>query len=540
MPTDRAQRELGRTSRLEIHVRKPLAGRRGAAYHRAMLDLSNAECHAALRARDRRFDGRFFVGVTSTRIYCRPVCSVRTPKAENCRFFPSAAAAEGQGFRPCLRCRPELAPGLASIDATERYATAAARLIEQGFLSDHRCEALAARLGITDRHLRRVFAERFGVSPVAYAQSQRLLLAKRLLTDTHLPITEVALASGFGSSRRFNEVMQARYRLSPSDLRRSATRASALSSAASAAVPLRLKLCYRPPLDWPGLCQWIRVRAIAGLEAILTDEASGGPVHVRTLSLRHADDTLIGWIRVGACAREPALWAEVSPGLTPALPQVLARLRRLYDLDASPQDIASALGPLAGAHPGLRLPGAATGWEGAARAVLEQQVSTAAATTLLTRLTQQWGEPLPVPQTPAGPGIDRLFPTAATLAAQTPDSLAAGLRVPRTRATALVLLAQAAESGTLPLEDIADVETGMARLRQIPGIGPWTAGYIAMRAWAWPDQFLPNDVIVRQRLHGLPPQALDAWAARWRPWRSYAVFHLWAGGSVEALHEPAP
>lgn len=494
-----------------------------------MLPLSNAECHAALQARDRRFDGRFFVGVSSTRIYCRPVCPVRTPRAENCRYFPSAAAAEDAGFRPCLRCRPELAPGYASIDSAERYAMAAARLIEQGFLSEQGCEALAARLGITDRHLRRVFAARFGVTPTVYAQSQRLLLAKRLLTDTVLPVTEVALAAGFGSLRRFNELMQARYRLSPSDLRRSVCPSL---PAAPPSTALRFKLCYRPPLDWNALCQWIRARAIDGIEAVVTD-SDGSLAHTRTLSLSHADDPLIGTVCVHASRSEAALWADISPELMPALPQVLTRLRRLYDLDASPTDIAAVLGPLAADRPGLRLPGAATPWEGAARAVLEQQVSTAAATTLLNRLTRHWGAPLPDTLSPPYPALTHLFPSAITLSGVAPEAMAAALHVPRARAAALVALARAVANGELILEEVADVDAGMAQLLAIPGIGPWTAGYIAMRAWAWPDQFLPTDAIVRQRLPRGSPQVIDALATRWRPWRSYAVFHLWAGGQAD-------
>ncbi|ATE60115.1 DNA-3-methyladenine glycosylase 2 [Thauera sinica] len=483
------------------------------------MPASPSDYYAALCARDRRFDGRFYVGVSTTRIYCRPVCAVRTPRFENCSFYPSAAAAEAHGFRPCLRCRPELAPGVAPIDAAGRYAAAAARLIDQGFLSGQSCEGLAQRLGISARHLRRVFADRYGVSPVGYAQSQRLLLAKRLLAETALPVTEIALAAGFGSLRRFNGLVRERYRLSPSELRRTAPAARAPHGGHG----LHLRLAYRPPLDWAAMLSWLARRAIGGIEAVHGDQ------YVRSISLMHGGKRLDGWVGVRADASRHALSVEPSASLVPALPLVLARMRRLFDLDASPGDIAAVLGDLAAPRTGLRLPGAVSGFEGAARAVLEQQVSTSAAACLLKRLAERFGEPVPTPW----PSVDRLFPAAAALACACDEDIAA-IGIPRQRARALRLLAIEAAEGRLDLDDVIDVERGLARLQEIPGIGPWTAGYIAMRAWSWPDVFLCTDYVVRKRLPGMSPGAIDEHARRWSPWRSYAVFHLWASDAPPA------
>lgn len=480
-----------------------------------------ADLYAALCARDRRFDGRFYVGVSTTGIYCRPVCAVRTPRFEHCSFFANPAAAEAQGYRPCLRCRPELAPGLSPIDAADRYARAAARLIEQGFLSEHDCAALARRLGITDRHLRRVFAAQFGTSPVEYAQTQRLLFAKRLLAESDLPVTEIALAAGFGSLRRFNALVQARYGLTPSAMR------SRPTAVAQGAHGLRLRLAYRPPFDWPGMLAWFAHRAIPGVETV------HGPCYLRSVSLLHGGQPLHGWIRVTADAARHGLLVEPSPTLLPALPMLLARLRRLFDLDAAPADIAAVLGALAAAQPGLRLPGALSGFEGAARAVLEQQVSTRAAASLLGRFAQRFGS---AQHTPFA-GVERLFPDPQRVAEATPEDIAA-IGIPRTRANALRQLAIEATAGRLDLEEVVDIEQGLERLRELPGIGPWTAGYIAMRAWSWPDIFLATDYVVRKRLPDLAPRAIEAHAARWAPWRSYAVMHLWSSQAVAPPTSP--
>ncbi|NDY90946.1 DNA-3-methyladenine glycosylase 2 [Ideonella livida] len=469
--------------------------------------------YRAFQARDARFDGRFFIGVRSTGVYCRPVCVVRTPKAVNCLYFPSAAAAEAGGFRPCLRCRPELAPGWAPQEAGLRYADAAAALIGQGLLDRAGMAALAARLGIGERHLRRVFSERFGVSPIAWAQTQRLLLAKQWLSETALPMTEVAALAGFGSLRRFNALMRARYGMQPSELRERAQRQRATPEASP---PLRL--AYRPPLDWDWQLRWLAQRALPAMEQVDLPARR----YRRTLSVPHAGTLRQGWIEVGP-GDANALTLRCAPDLLPAWAEVRTRVRRLLDLDASPQDILAALGPLAQERPGLRLPGAVDGLEAGVRALLEQQVSTAAAATLLGRLVERWGASQPTPW----PGLDRRFPDATTLAQVPLDALAA-LGLPRLRAQAVHALATAVAQGALDLETATDLPDGLARLQALPGVGPWTAGWIAMRAWHWPDVFLATDGALAQRLPGLSPAGREALAERWRPWRSYAVLHLWA------------
>ncbi len=335
--------------------------------------------YQALRARDSRFDGRFFVGVSSTNIYCRPVCTARTPKRENCRFFPSAAAAEAAGYRPCLRCRPELAPGHASVDARARIAHVAADFIESGLLNDVPVEELAARLGVTDRHVRRVFQSEYGVSPVQYAQTQRLLMAKRLLTDTSLPVIEIAMASGFGSLRRFNALFRARYRLNPTALRKEA-------GGNGNADGLTVQLGYRPPFDWDALVAFLGPRAVEGVEQI-RDGA-----YRRTVRVTRRERDVRGWVEVRPAHGRAALAVTVDGELLKALPQVLARVRRLFDLSCDPMEIAGTLGRLAGTAPGLRVPGAFDGFELAVRAVLGQQVTVKAARTLAGRFAHAFGE----------------------------------------------------------------------------------------------------------------------------------------------------
>jgi AraC family transcriptional regulator of adaptative response / DNA-3-methyladenine glycosylase II len=471
--------------------------------------LDADQCYRALRSHDTRFDGRFFVGVGTTRIYCRPVCTAKTPLRRNCRFFPSAAAAESEGFRPCLRCRPELAPGYAVVDANRRLAQAAAGLMEDGRLADASLAQLAATLRVTDRHLRRVFQQEFGVSPVDYAQTQRLLLAKRLLTDTQLPIIDVAMASGFASLRRFNALFRARYRMTPGELRR--------TSAARAPGELAFEIAYRPPYDWAAISAFLEQRAIAGVECV---DARG---YHRTVRVERAGKWLSGWISVAPSRKRAALRVSVSPSLAGALPPVLARVKQLFDVACRPDEIAQALGELAAKHPGLRLPGAIDGFEVAVRAILGQQVTVKAAATLARRFVHAFGDPVAAPD----PRLKHLFPLPATIAALDP-SLIAAQGIVSARARAVVALAQALESGELRLDPAADVHETIAVLEGLPGVGPWTAQYIAMRALAWPDAFPHPDVAVLNALgeRSRPRQALAA-AERWRPWRAYAVLHLW-------------
>ncbi len=477
-----------------------------AAGDNAPVLLDPDSCYRAIRTHDARFDGRFFVGVRSTGIYCRPVCTVRLPKRENCRFYPSAAAAEGAGFRPCLRCRPELAPGYAAIDASARLAQAAVGFIEDGFLEGRSLEDLASRVGVTSRHLRRVFEAEFGVAPVEYAQTQRLLLAKRLLTDTAMPVTEVAFASGFASVRRLNALFHERYRMPPTRLR---------ERPASHRDMLTFALAYRPPYAWNAMLDFLGQRSIAGVEV------RDGRRFRRALALVHRGRRHVGWVQVSQLAGRPALAVQVSPSLSQVLPQVLARVRHVFDLACDPAEVSRALGALAAARPGLRVPGGFDGFEVGVRAIPGQQISVRAMTTLLGRIAARFGTA--IADAPAGLALT--FPEARELAERSVEDVAA-LGMPKARARTIVSFAKAVTEG-LDLAPHGDVESTLARLRAIPGIVPWTAQYIAMRALGWPDAFLPTDVGVRRALDGESPARILARADAWRPWRAYAVMHLW-------------
>lgn len=467
--------------------------------------------YSALSARDRKFDGRFFVGVSSTGIYCRPVCTARTPKIENCTFYPSAAAAELAGFRPCLKCRPELAPGLALIDLGNRYAQVAVQLIEQGYLSEHSCEQLATRLGISDRHLRRIFAEQFGASPIDYAQSHRLLQAKRLLADTDLPLSEVAFAAGFGSLRRFNELFKARYRLIPSVLRSSTGRQERAASSG-----LVFHLGYRPPYDWPRMLGFLQSRAVSGVESVI------GQTYLRSMAVNQNGVDYFGWVSVQPEESHNRVRVEVAPTLSRVTTEVLRRIRQLFDLDAAPDRIVDALGALATDAPGLRLPGCVNTFEQAMRAVLGQLVSVKMAATFAGRMVERWGTAL---EQPYGP-LTHVFPDAAQVAQLQPEALRS-LGIQLKRAAALIEIARAVTEGRLQLDNVLDIEQGIRDLTALPGIGSWTASYIAMRAWSWPDVFLAGDYLIKQRFPGMTPRQIERYAERWRPWRSYATLHLW-------------
>jgi len=470
-------------------------------------------CYRALKAHDARFDGRFFVAVSSTRIYCRPVCTVKPPKRENCSFFSSAAAAEANGYRPCLRCRPELAPGNASVDATVRLAQAAAGMLEDGTLDREGMDAIATRLGITDRHLRRVFGAEFGVSPVEFAQTQRLLLAKRLLTDTTLSVTEVAFASGFGSVRRFNALFSQRYRLRPGQLRMQRRGSKRVSAAADV---LTFELSFRPPFDWPAMSAFLGARAIAGVEAV----ADGG--YRRTVRMQSDGREQIGWIAVGISPRKPTLRVMVAASLARVLPPLLSRVKALMDLACHPVDVAQTLGVLAKHHPGLRVPGAFDGFEMAVRAILGQQVTVAAASTVAGRFAAAFGDPVSTPFA----ALTTLFPTAMRVAALPPGHIAR-LGMPGARARTIVALARAVADGSLVLMPNADIEATLDRLRALPGVGEWTAQYIAMRALCWPDAFPHTDLGIMKALNETSPRRVLALGESWRPWRAYAVMHLW-------------
>jgi AraC family transcriptional regulator of adaptative response / DNA-3-methyladenine glycosylase II len=470
--------------------------------------LDSDVCYRAMLSHDARFDGRFFVGVTSTRIYCRPVCSVKTPKRENCRFYSNAAAAEAAGHRPCLKCRPELAPGNAGVDASRRLAQAAASALEDDAFEGG-FDAIAARLGVSARHLRRTFAAEFGVSPIAYAQTQRLLLAKRLLTDTRMSATDVAFASGFASLRRFNALFKERYRLRPLDLRKR-------TPSALPADVLTFELSFRPPYDWSALLAFLASRTIEGVER------TGARSYARTVRVARGGREHVGWIEIEPIAKKYALRATVSSSLRGALQPLFGRIKHLTDVAADPREIARVLGSLAKGHAGTRVPGAFDGFEIAVRAVLGQQVSVKAARTLAGRFASAFGTPIETPFAQ----LHTIFPTPQAVADRSTDAIAA-LGIVGARARTILTLAQALADGSISLSPGGDVACALDALRAVPGIGEWTAQYIAMRALAWPDAFPHTDLGVIKALGHLPPKQVLAAGEAWRPWRSYAVMHLW-------------
>lgn len=428
-------------------------------------------CYRALRTHDARFDGRFFVGVSSTRIYCRPICTVKPPKRENIGFYPSAAAAEAMGYRPCLRCRPELAPGNSSVDSSRRIAHAAATLIEDEAQGEIGLEGISERLGVTDRHLRRVFQSEFGVAPVAFAQTRRLLLAKHLLTDTALSVTDIAFAAGFGSLRRFEALFQERYRLTPKQLRKYPKESPLPDS-------LAFELSFRPPYDWPAMLRFLGARSIAGVEEVTASS------YRRIVSLSQK-----GWVEITRHKVKSTMRVTVSASLAKVLPGVLARVKHLLDLSCQPLEIAEILGPLAAANPGLRVPGAFDGFEVAARAILGQQVSVAGARTLAGRVAAAFGSPVESPF----PALTIAFPSARRVAELDSVELAK-LGVMPARARTIVELACAISEGRLRLTPGVDAAQTIEGLKSIRGIGEWTAQYIAMRALAWPDAFPHTDL----------------------------------------------
>ncbi len=475
--------------------------------------LDHNSCYEALAARDPRFDGVLYVGVTTTGVYCRPVCPARTPRRDRCLFFANAAAAENAGFRPCLRCRPELAPGNAVIDSANRIASSAAQRIEAGALNETGIDELAAEFGVSSRQLRRVVKRELGVTPTELAQTQRLLLAKHLLTDSALPAIEIAFASGFSSVRQFNALFRERYGLSPTALRRS-------QSSRTAEQALTVRLGFRPPMAWPLLLKFLADRAIPGVESVEANR------YWRATQIGHSK----GWINVERAEGANALRVEVSLSLSRHLPSLLARVKNLFDLDAHPQLIEARLGEderlreTAPLRPGLRLPGAFDGFEMSMRAVLGQQISVAAARTIAGRITEAFAEPVETPN----PRLNRASVSAASLAqAGVADLTRFGLT--GKRAECLIALARAVAEGEVKLEPGVDVEATIERLKELPGIGDWTAQYIAMRALRWPDAFLHSDLGVRKALGETSSKRILEIAERWRPWRAYALMRLWNG-----------
>lgn len=492
------------------------------------MTLDHDASYQVFKARDARFDGRLFVGVTSTGIYCRPVCRVRTPRKENCRFFASPAQAEAEAFRPCMKCRPEVAPGpglaWTVMDASRTLAHQAAQWLDHRLGADDdqsdalSMTALADYLGVSDRHLRRIFAAEHGVTPLQYLQTRRLLLAKQLLTDTRLPVAQVALASGFRSLRRFNAAFADNYRMSPSRLRQDADD-DELPPADDAVC---VSLGYRAPYDTAAMLRFLAMRAIPGVE------------HVEGLRIRRslragAVAAAAGWLEAEfvpeTATRAPHVRLRFATSLAPHSARVVAAVRRWLDLDAAPDAIDAALADLPG-EPGLRLPGCVDAFEMVVRAVLGQQVTVAAARTLARRFADRFGAPMASPW----PEVTHTFPSPEAVAAAKVEQIAE-LGIIRTRAGAIQALALAWPETSRHLHEQREPAALIDMLKQLPGIGPWTAHYIAMRALSWPDAFPPNDVAVlnaMKPLFGTPTQReADAFVERWRPWRAYAVLRLW-------------
>ena len=456
--------------------------------------LDHNACHAAVRARDARFDGTFFTGVKTTGIYCRPICPARTPKLENCTFYDTAAAAEAAGFRPCLRCRPELSP-----DAHEANGSIARRFVNHVQLDGlfgESLESAAAQLGISSRHLRRTVEQECGVSPLQVVETTRLLFARRLLSSTALPVSRVAFGSGFGSLARFNHSFRSHYGLAPSAFRRQTLKAGSNGRG------IHLALAYREPFAWESMLAYWSKRAIPGIETV----ADGR--YTRTV---HIGDRC-GWFSAGPVLKG-ALDVVVSDELATHLLPIAGRIRAMFDLGANPEPIATvlaadpALRPFIKQIPGLRVPGAFDAFELAVRAILGQQVTVAAASTLAGRLIQRFATA--ASDVPAGVTHYPLIP--ASLAAAGVSDIAA-IGIPAKRAGTIRALAEAVARGSFDF----------ARVTEIPGIGSWTRDYIAMRVLRWPDAFPAGDLGLRKAL-----ASLGAHPERWRPWRAYAAMYLW-------------
>jgi AraC family transcriptional regulator of adaptative response / DNA-3-methyladenine glycosylase II len=492
------------------------------------MELPDREiCYRALQSRDARFDGLIYVGVTSTGIYCRPICPARTAKFENCRFFGSAAAAQETGFRPCLRCRPETAPDLASWRGTSNTVSRALALITDGALDNDSVEVLAERLGIGERQLRRLFLQHLGASPISVAQTRRVLFAKQLIHETRMPMTDIALAAGFGSVRRFNETFQNLFHRPPNALRR---KSSTNRVAADAGVTLRLR--YRSPYDWDSILGHLQNRAIPGVEVIENGS------YLRTVEI----DGFTGSVEVTHLPQLQSLGVTIRFPNVRSLPAIVTRVRRLFDVGADIETIDAhlscdpMLAPLVAQRPGLRAPGGWDGFELAVRAILGQQISVSAARRLAGQLVALHGEPVSAGYM-SHPGLSHVFPTAKCLA--TAESI--GLRVPGARLSSLKALAEAAITNPNLFRPFGTIEEAIAQLRSILGVGEWTAQYIALRALREMDAFPASDIGLLRgmaTMDGARPTStslLDR-AESWRPWRAYAAQHLWAADAAGGLN----
>jgi AraC family transcriptional regulator, regulatory protein of adaptative response / DNA-3-methyladenine glycosylase II len=496
-----------------IHVRKRRAVSPALAYNRGMA-LDDATCYRAFASRDRRFEGRFVIAVRTTHVYCRPGCPARLPRRENVRFYPTPAAAEAAGFRPCRRCRPDASPGTPLASLTAPTVARAARLIHDGALDGGGVEALARRLGVGDRHLRRLFAEELGATPLRVARTRRVHFGRRLLESTDLPVQDVALAAGFGSLRAFHAAFRETFRAAPSEFRRGP------ETKASSPGPLELRLPCRGSLGWKKLLAFLAERAIPGVEAV------AGDAYHRTI--RVGERTGAFSVRPAPDGRGVSLRLDLETSRD--LPAVVSRIARMFDLEADVESIGEhlkrdeRLREALRKGPAPRLPGAWDPFEIAVRAILGQQVSVRAARTLAARLVERYGEQLAAEEDEAP---SRLFPTPAAIAAAELGSFG----LPSARAASIATLARAVRDGELDFGAFATLDDAVARLTEIPGIGPWTAHYVALRALGEPDAFPAGDLGIRRALarNGRPPSEREvvARAERWRPWRAYAVIALW-------------
>ena len=471
-------------------------------------------------SRDRRFDGQFYVGVKTTGIYCRPICPAVPPKSENVTFYPSAAAAAEAGYRPCLRCRPECAPGTPAWNGTSTTVRRGLRLISTGALEDGSIEQLAERLGVTSRHLRRLFTRHLGASPLAVAHTQRLHFAKRLIDQTNLPMSHVAAAAGYRSVRRFNDTFKKTYGRAPRDLRRGREETFDRDSA------LTVRLPYRQPFDWEALLQFLRGRATPGVERVVNDR------YLRTVIV----DGEAGVIECHHDAADGSILLSLHGIATSGLFHLVQRVRELFDLDAPATDISELLGredrfrELLQASSGIRVPGAWDGFELTVRAILGQQVSVKAATTLAGRIASRYGTPLRLPESLAGRAADldltRTFPAAEKLARARFN----GIGLVTSRAETIRRVASAVVRGDLCFDTAQDPNEFCATLMSIRGIGEWTAQYVAMRALKYPDAFPTADLGLQKALSAktrVSATELGQRAESWRPWRAYAAMLLW-------------
>lgn len=483
-------------------------------YGRSTMMLDWRVCSRARLSRDARFDGKFYIGVLGSRVYCRPICPAPTAKEKNCRYFPTAAAAAEAGFRPCLRCRPESCPGTPAGMGTSNTVARALRLIGESGLDDGGVEWLADRLGVGSRHLRRLFVRHLGATPIAVAQTRRMHFAKKLIDETDLPMNQVAIASGFGSVRRFNAGIQKMYHRTPSQIRHLARKTGIRTGDHYC-----FRLSFRPPYHWQAMLDFLAPRATPGVELV---EDS---VYRRTVSVNGID----GYFEVSLDEHD-ALLVRIDFPDPRSLFGIVERIRAIFDVNADWSSITRTLrgdqmvGAIVNSQPGIRVPGCWNGFELAVRAILGQQVTVRGATSLAGRLTAEFG------RTFRGPtGLTYLFPSPEVLS----NAKLTSIGLTTSRAETIRALARSVSSGRIKFEGVVDSDDFLRRLCELPGIGAWTAQYIAMRALGEPDAFPSSDLGLLRASAIASSRELESRAEPWRPWRSYAAMYLWRMASRE-------